>query len=71
MKHPSYVFLRSHCHLMKCNIIEINSLRKYSLKASLSDCCVVPTDAWRPLGVFGVMSNPQNVHNVHVHSALL
>ena len=38
---------------------------------TLWDCCVVANDAWPPLGVFGVMPNPQNVHNVHVHGALI
>ena len=41
------------------------------LKASLSDCCVVPNDAWWPLGGFGVMPTPQNVQNAHVHGLLL
>ena len=40
-------------------------------KVTLWDCCVVANDAWLPLGVFGVIPNPQNVHNVHVHGALL
>ena len=40
-------------------------------KASLSDCCVVPTDAWRPLEGFGVMPTPQNVQDAYVHGSLL
>ena len=41
------------------------------IKVSLWDCCIMPNDAWQPLGVFGVIPNPQNVHNLHVHGALL
>ena len=31
-------------------------------KVTLWDCCIVVNDAWPPLGVFGVMPNPQNVY---------
>ena len=31
----------------------------------------MPNDVLPPLGVFGVMPNPQNVLSVHVHGALL
>ena len=43
-----------------CDYIhEINST-VLPIKASLLDCCVMPTDAWRPQGGFGVLPNPQN-----------
>ena len=42
-----------------------------SIKVTLWDCCVMPNDAWPPLGVFGVLPNLQNVHSVHVRGALL
>ena len=52
-------------HAMKTNTIN------ETVKVSIWDCCIVSADACPPLGVFGVMPNPQNVHNVHVHGALL
>ena len=41
------------------------------IEVTLWDCCVVPNNAWPLLGVFGIMPNPQSVHNVHVHGVLL
>ena len=47
------------------------AIARRSVKVTLWDCCVVLNDAWPPIGVFGVMPTPQNVHNVHVHGVLL
>ena len=40
------------------------------VKESLLDCCVMPNDAWLPLGVFGVMLDP-HLYPVHMFTSAL
>ena len=65
LKHPFHIYreLRFYNEKIWWRIVAV--------KATPWDCCVMPNDAWPPLGVFGVIPDPHDVHNACEFGVLL